>query len=116
MREVALPAGRVVVHGHWGRPVLVFPSEQGSAADVEANGLVGAGGALLPAGRAKLYCVASFDGASWSAGHLPLEQRARAHERYEDWIVGTVAPFIAADCGGGDVEIAAAGCSMGAYH
>jgi esterase/lipase superfamily enzyme len=116
MREVQVPDGRVVVHGHWGRPVLVFPSEQGSAADAESNGLVGAVGDLLSAGRLKLYCVDSFDGASWSAGHLPVEERARAHERFESWITGTVAPFITTDCGGGPVEIATAGCSMGAYH
>ncbi|HEU5471444.1 MAG TPA: alpha/beta hydrolase-fold protein [Actinophytocola sp.] len=115
MREVQLPDGRVVVHGHWGRPVLVFPSEQGSATDAESNGLVGAVGDLLSAGRVKLYCVDSFDGASWAASHLPLEERARAHERYESWIVGTVAPFISGDCGG-ETEIATAGCSMGAYH
>ncbi len=107
--------GRVVVHGHWGRPVLVFPSEQGSAHDTESNGIVGAVGALIDGGRLKLYCVDSYDAASWSAEHLPLEERARAHERYENWILDTVAPFIRADSGG-RADLAAAGCSMGAYH
>src|SRR5947209_18693768 len=79
MREVGLPDGRVLVHGHWGRPALVFPSEQGNAADAESNGLVGAVSGLLEAGRLKLYCVDSYDAASWSAGHLPLEERARQH-------------------------------------
>ncbi|HEV8563039.1 MAG TPA: alpha/beta hydrolase-fold protein [Actinophytocola sp.] len=116
MREVSLPGGRVLVHGHWGRPVLMFPSEAGNAHDAESNGLVSAAGDLLTAGRVKLYCVDSYDSASWSASHLPVEERAREHERYEDWIVHTVAKYIVDDCGGGDVEIATAGCSMGAYH
>jgi esterase/lipase superfamily enzyme len=115
MREVPLPDGRVLVHGHWGRPVLVFPSEQGNAHDAQSNGLVEAVGELLSDGRLKLYCVDSFDAASWSADHLPLEERARQHERYDAWIAGTVASFIAHDCGG-SAEIATAGCSMGAYH
>jgi esterase/lipase superfamily enzyme len=115
MREVPLPDGRVLVHGHWGRPFLVFPSEQGNAHDAESNGLVGAVGELLGDGRLKLYCVDSHDAASWSAGHLPIEERARQHERYESWLVGTVAAFIAEDCGG-PVEIGTAGCSMGAFH
>src|SRR2546427_10536190 len=76
MREVGLPDGRILVHGHWGRPALVFPSEQGNAADAESNGLVGAVAGRLEAGRVKLYCVESYDAASWSAGHLPLEERA----------------------------------------
>jgi esterase/lipase superfamily enzyme len=115
MREVPLPDGRVVVHGHWGRPVLVFPSEQGNAYDAQNNGLVDAVGGLLTDGRLKLYCVDSFDAASWSASDLPLEERARQHERYDAWITGTVAAYIAHDCGG-SVEIATAGCSMGAFH
>jgi len=116
MREVQVPEGRVVVHGHWGRPVLVFASEQGSAHDAESNGLVGAVGWLLDAGRLKLYCIDSFDAASWSAQHLPLEQRAHQHERFEAWIVNTVVPFIAEDCGGSPGELASTGCSMGAFH
>jgi esterase/lipase superfamily enzyme len=116
MREVAVPDGRVVAHGHWGRPMLVFPTEQGSAHDVESNGLVGAVGELLTNGRVKLYCVDSFDAGRWSASDLPVEECARAYERYESWIVGTVVPFILQDCGGGPMEIMVAGCSLGAYH
>jgi esterase/lipase superfamily enzyme len=107
----------VLVYGHWGRPVLLFPTEQGSASDAAHHGVVDAVGGLLEAGRIKLYCVDSFDDSSWSARHLPLEERARAHEQYEAWIVHTVAPFIARDCGQDHpMEIIAAGCSLGAYH
>ena len=51
---------------HWGRPVLVFPSEAGPAGDFENNGMVGAVADLIDAGRVKLYCVDSYDSASWS--------------------------------------------------
>ena len=36
-------SGTVIAYGHWGRPVLVFPAEQGRAWDIENNGLVGRG-------------------------------------------------------------------------
>jgi esterase/lipase superfamily enzyme len=108
-------AGTVAVYGHWGRPVLVFPSEQGKAWDFANNGMVGAVQGLLDAGRVKLYCVDSFDAATWSAEHLPLEERARRHAGYESWIVDQVVPHIRADTGGSG-EIATAGCSMGAFH
>jgi esterase/lipase superfamily enzyme len=108
-------AGTVIAYGEWGRPVLLFPAEQGRAWDLEGNGLVGAVADLVDAGRAKLYCVDSFDGASWSNRSIPLEDRARAHDAYEAWIVERVVPAIHADCGGPQ-EIAVAGCSMGAFH
>lgn len=108
-------AATVAVHGHYGRPVLVFPSEQGRAGDFAGNGMVDAVGALLEAGRVKLYCVDSYDAQSWAARDRPLEDRARAHGGYRSWITDQVLPFIAEDCGGA-ADIITAGCSMGAFH
>ena len=87
-------AGTVIRYGHWGRPVLVFPSERGRAWDFENNGMIGAVQDLIDAGRVKLYCVDSYDAASWSNHEIPLEERARRHGRYESWIVGDVVPWI----------------------
>jgi len=103
-------AGSVVRYGHGGRPVLVFPSEQGRATDFADNGMVGAVEELVEAGRVTLYCVESYDGESWAARHLPLEDRARRHGAYESWITEQVVPHIAAP------DIITAGCSMGAFH
>jgi esterase/lipase superfamily enzyme len=108
-------AGTVIAYGHWGRPVLLFPSEAGRAWDLEANGIVDAVADLVEAGRAKLYCVDSYDAASWSNRAIALEHRARAHEAYEAWIVDRVVPFVHADCGGPQ-ELIAAGASLGAFH
>ncbi len=108
-------AGDVIAYGHFGRPVLAFPAERGRAWDYEDNGMVGAVAPLLEAGRIKLYCVDSFDAASWSAHHLPLEERARQHQRYEDWIIDQVTAWIREDCGGWHDSVVT-GCSLGAYH
>ena len=108
-------SGTVIAYGHWGRPVIVFPSEQGRAVDYENNGMVGAVEDLIEAGRVKLYCVDSFDAQTWSRTDLPLEERARRHSGYEAWIVDHVVPFVHGDCGG-PVEIVTTGCSLGAYH
>jgi esterase/lipase superfamily enzyme len=105
----------VISYGHWGRPVLVFPSEQGKAIDYENNGMVGAVAELIDSGRVKLYCVDSFDRETWSRADLPLEERARRHGAYEAWILGDVVPAIHADCGG-PLDIITTGCSLGAYH
>ena len=87
-------ARTVVAYGHYGRPVVAFPSEGGKAYDWQDNGMVGAVSDLLDAGRIKLYCVDSFDAISWSNQSLPLEERARQHGRYEAWILDDVVPFI----------------------
>jgi esterase/lipase superfamily enzyme len=113
--EAQIGGGTVIAYGTWGRPVLVFPSEQGRAVDYENNGMVGAVADLIDTGRAKLYCVDSFDAGSWSRGDLPLEERARRHGQYEAWIVDEVVPAVYADCGG-PLDILTTGCSLGAYH
>ncbi len=108
-------SGDLIVYGHSGRPLLVFPSQQGRAWDYENNGMIGALTHLIDNGRLKVYCADSYDAGSWDRDDLPLEERARLHEGYEDWIVNHVAPWIHEDCGG-FVEIMTTGCSFGAYH
>jgi esterase/lipase superfamily enzyme len=114
-RHLHLDGGEVVAYGHWGRPLLAFPSERGAATDWEDRGMVEAIAPLLDAGRVKLYCVTSYDAASWHDQSLSLEERARRHEVYEGWVCGDVVPWIRADCAG-EAEVILAGCSFGAYH
>jgi esterase/lipase superfamily enzyme len=111
----AAGAGHVVAYGHWGVPVLFFPAEQGSAFDIEDNGIVHALADAIEAGRLKVYAVDAHDGATWSDRSLPIEERARRHEAYESWVVEQVVPAIHGDCGG-HVAVATAGVSLGAYH
>lgn len=119
-REIVLhtlPLGnaRVIAYGEWGRPVLVFASDSGRAEDFANNGLLSAVAGLVDEGRTKIYCIDSFEGGSWRRGDLPLELRAREHQRFEDVVVNDVVPFIVDDCGGRR-DVLVTGCSFGAYH
>jgi esterase/lipase superfamily enzyme len=96
----------VLVFGHRGRPVLVFPSQERSRYEWEEHGMVDAVRDLIDAGRVKLYCVDSWDGGTWHDDWLPREERARRHEAYERWVVDRV---------DGD-DVITAGVSMGAFH
>jgi esterase/lipase superfamily enzyme len=107
--------GTVIRYGHFGRPVLVFPSEQGRAWDYESNGMIDAVSGLIEDGRVKVYCVDSYDHASWSNRDLPIEDRARTHEAYQAWISGPVAALIGEDSPGA-ADAVVTGCSLGAYH
>ncbi|MBA8795682.1 esterase/lipase superfamily enzyme [Friedmanniella endophytica] len=109
----------VIRYGHWGRPVLVFPSEAGRAWDFENNGMIEAVRPLIEAGRVKLYCVDSLDAETWSDQWLPTEERARRHGVYTRWLIDQVVPFVHADSGGPPApgsELITTGCSLGAYH
>jgi esterase/lipase superfamily enzyme len=91
--------GVVLAYGHWGRPVLVFPTERGRAWEYENGGMVHAIAGLVEAGRVTLYCVDSYDDASWSNA----------------WVLEQVVPWIHGDCRGA-LEIVTTGCSLGGYH
>jgi esterase/lipase superfamily enzyme len=114
-REVHLEGGELIAYGHYGRPVLAFPSEQGPAWQYEENGMVEAIAPLLEAGRVKLYCVQSYDSWTWHDSSVPLEERAQRHGYYEGWILDRVVPWIAEDTAGAG-DLIATGCSFGAYH
>ncbi len=105
----------LIAYGSYGRPVLVFPSEAGRAWDFENNGMVHAVRDLVDAGRVKLYCIDSLDAYSWSDNAASIEERARRHGLYTDWLVQQAVPWITADTGGGG-ELIGLGCSMGGYH
>lgn len=105
----------VIRYGHFGRPVLAFPSEAGRAWDYENNGMVEAIRPLIEAGRVKVYAVDSLDHLSWANYSLPTEERAQRHGIYENWILNHVVPTINHDSPG-HAGIVTTGCSMGAYH
>jgi esterase/lipase superfamily enzyme len=105
----------VISYGHYGRPVLVFPSQAGRAWDFESYGMVDSIGWLVDEGRVKLYCVDSLDGESWADKSLPIEERALRHEIYTRWLTCHVIPYIHADTSPG-AELITLGCSLGGYH
>ena len=113
--QVELDQGTLIAYGHYGRPVLVFPSEQGRAWDFENNGMIDAVADLIDAGRVKIYCVDSADSWTWSDRSGSIEDRARRHADYEAWIRSRVVGWISDDCAG-QLDIITLGCSLGAYH
>ena len=110
-----LGARRVIAHGHYGRPFLAFPTDMGAATDFEERGMLDSVGRLVEGGRAKIYCLDSFDRSSWRNSELSLEQRARAHLAFEAFVVDQVVPLIHRDCGGPQ-DVGVLGFSFGAFH
>lgn len=117
--ELAVPdtdkALGVIRYGHWGRPVIVFPSEGGRAEDFANNGMVDAVRDLVDDGRVSFFCVDSADQWTWSDNDQPTESRARNHQFYSRWLTDAVVPHITQQTGGA-LSAISLGASMGAYH
>ena len=93
--------GVVIAYGHFGRPLLAFPTERGRAWEYENRGMVGAITGLIEAGRVKLYCVDSLRRGVVVERSTSRSRTAPArHGRYEAWILEQVVPWIHGDCGG----------------
>jgi esterase/lipase superfamily enzyme len=102
--------------GTLGRPVLVFPSAGGDAGEVERNGLVEACSPLLAAGQVKLYSVDSVAGQAMVAKEGPVEHRLWLLSQFQECVRHEVVPAIHADLGGQEIELIAAGASVGAFN
>jgi esterase/lipase superfamily enzyme len=102
--------------GTVGKPVLVFPSAGGDAEEIERNGLVGACGDLLAAGRIKLYSVDSVAGQAMVAKIGSPEHQTWLLNQFHECVRREVVPAIHADLGGSALDVIATGASIGAFN
>jgi len=107
---------RVVRWGHFGTPVLLFPTAGGDYEEVERFHLVGAVAELIDAGRIKVYSVDSVAGKHWVQGTEPPEYCSRVQNLFDAYVYHEVVPLIRNDCRSADLEIIAAGASIGAFN
>jgi esterase/lipase superfamily enzyme len=101
--------------GHYGTPVLVFPTAGGDAEEIERHHLVDSCGPLLEAGRVKLYSCDSVAGRALAAKAGTPERRMWLLNRYQQAVAHEVVPAIHADLGGPQ-PIVVAGASIGAFN
>lgn len=100
------------IYGKEGRPVIVFPSQDGRYYDYENFGMVDALGRWIESGRIRLICVDSIDRETWSDMGGDTARRIELHERWYHYIVDELLPLVA----GKDERTIVTGCSMGGYH
>jgi esterase/lipase superfamily enzyme len=102
--------------GHWGAPVLLFPTAGGDAEEIERMGVVGALWPLIEAGRIKLYSCDSVAGRAWSSNRHAPAYCALVQNRFDAFVEHEVVPAIRTDCSSPDIEIVVAGASIGAFN
>lgn len=105
----------IVVYGHWGPPMLGFPTSGGDERELEGQSMIGALADFIDAGRVKLFAVNSInEEAFYNRGAHPAH-RAWVQKQFDDYIASEVVPFVHHHCRGW-VPIATMGASMGAFH
>jgi esterase/lipase superfamily enzyme len=107
---------RVVRWGHYGTPVLLFPTAGGDYEEVERFRLVGAVEELVDAGRVKIYSIDSVAGKHWTRGEQSPEYCSRVQNLFDAFVYREVVPLIRSDCRTPDAEIVTAGASIGAFN
>src|SRR5258706_5433853 len=104
----------LLVFGHAGARVLIFPTSQGRFFQWEDTGMVDALGNQLEQGSLQLCCVDSVDAESWYARWRPPAERAYRHVQYDQYLVQEVLPFTVQH--NPNPYLITAGTSFGAYH
>ena len=105
----------VAVFGHWGPPLLAFPTSQGNEWEINDQGLIGAIADFVDGGRVKVFCVGSNNHESFMNRQAHPSHRSWRQRMYDEYVRNEVIPFVHSHCRG-SVPIATVGASLGAYH
>lgn len=104
----------LLVFGHAGARVLVFPTSMGRFYEWEDRGMVGALREHIERGWLQLFCVDSVDGESWYDRHKHPAEGARRHLAYERYLLAEVLPLTTHR--NPNPYLITTGASFGAYH
>jgi esterase/lipase superfamily enzyme len=104
----------LLVFGHAGARVLVFPTSMGRFYDWEDRGMIAALRERIGRGELQLFCVDSVDTESWYARTRSPAERIRRHEQYDEYLLGEVLLFSVGQ--NIDPFLIVTGASFGAYH
>jgi esterase/lipase superfamily enzyme len=83
----------LLIFGHAGARVLVFPTSMGKFFEWQDRGMMGALGEHLERGWIQLYCVDSVDEESWYAKWKHPHDRAVRHAQWDSYLINEVVPL-----------------------
>jgi esterase/lipase superfamily enzyme len=104
----------LLVFGHAGLPVVVFPTSGGRFYEFEDRGMIAALAGKIDAGQLQVYCVDSLDMESWYNRRVGPRWRIARHVQYEDYLIHEVVPLVRLK--NDDPHLVSLGLSFGGYH
>src|SRR5215831_9409698 len=106
----------IVVFGHWGPPMIAFPTTGGDEWEYERQGVIGTISGFIDAGRVKVYCVNTNHGDSFGNSRAHPRHRSWMQAQYDEYILHEVIPFVRSHCRTWDLPVWTMGASLGGYH
>jgi esterase/lipase superfamily enzyme len=106
----------VVVYGHWGAPIVAFPTSGGDEWEPENQGMISALADFIESGRIKFFAANAIDGSSFYNKNAHPFHRSFMQARYDDYVRSELIPFIWDSCRTPGLAISTMGASFGAYH
>jgi esterase/lipase superfamily enzyme len=104
----------MLTFGHWGYPIIVFPTSMGRYYENRDFKLVESARWFIENGKIKLYCIDGIDRDSWYAKHLHPSLRVLNHICYDKMLNEELIQAIRYQCKVDKVGVA--GCSFGGYQ
>lgn len=104
----------MLVFGHSGYPVIIFPTSMGRYYQNRDFKLIDSVEWFVDNGLIKIYCPDSIDEQSWYNKQCHPADRARNHNRYDSFIKNEIVPRALTETGCS--KVALAGCSFGGYQ
>lgn len=104
----------LLVFGHAGARMIVFPTSQGRFFDYEDRGMIWALQDHIEQGNLQVYTVDSVDAESFYCSWAHPSGRIQRHVQYDQYITEEVVPFTQTH--NPNPFLIAHGCSFGAYH
>ncbi len=105
----------IVTYGHYGFPLLMFPTAAADFLEYERFYLIDAMAEFIEAGKVKVFSIDSINRASWLNDSVHPGEKAWRQVQYNNYIANEIVPFIWNSCQS-RIGIITGGASLGAFH
>lgn len=106
----------VAVFGHYGLPMLAFPTSHGDEWELQRHTLLDAIVDIIDTGRIKVFCVGSNNNDSFLNKTAHPSHRSWRQRMFDEFLREEVIPFIHGHCRSPGIPITTMGASLGGYH
>ena len=106
----------IVAYGHWGHPLLLFPTAAADFLENERFFLIQSIEPAIRDGRVRVFSINSINSQAWMDRGLPVAEQGRRQMLYARYVEEEVVPYIRQVCRTADIRVGTSGASFGGFH